>query len=71
MAASILQLDWIGNFVCTAQATPTVQVAEVGIFSPTERYGSLVVRNESAAAFHSDAVESHVVLDPIMPEFQD
>lgn len=70
MAASIKQLVFIGVFVCTVQVTTVVQVAEVGALSPTERYGSLVVRNESAAAFHSDAVESHVVFDPLVPELQ-
>ncbi len=70
LADSVLQLDFIGVFVCTGQATGTVQVAEVGVFSPSERYGSLVVKNESGAAFHSDAVESHVVFDPIVPEIE-
>lgn len=67
---SIKQCERIGTFVCTAQATPTVQVAECGIFSPTERYGCLLVKNESGAAFHSDAVEIHVVFDPIVDESQ-
>ena len=70
LAAAVKQLIHIGDFVCTAQATATVQVAEVGVFVPPERYGSLVVKNESAAAFHSDAVETHVVFDPIVDEFQ-
>jgi len=70
LAASVLQLEYIGTFVCTAQTTPTVQVAECGLFVPTERYGSLVVKNESNAAFHSDAVESHVVFDPVFEEIQ-
>jgi len=70
LAASVKQLDFIGVFVCTVQTTATVQVAEVGMFTPSERYGSLVVKNESAAAFHSDDVESHVVFDPIVPEVQ-
>jgi hypothetical protein len=70
MASSVKQLDLIGSFVCTVQATGTVQVAEVNDYSPTERYGSLVVRNESGAAIHSDDVECHVVFDPIIPEVQ-
>lgn len=70
LAASVLQLIYIGAFVCTAQATATVQIAEVGVFSPPERYGSLIVKNESNAAFHNDDVESHVVFDPIVPEIQ-
>ncbi len=68
--ASVKQLIFIGPFVCTANLTGTVQVADVATFSPPERYGSLVVKNESAAAFHSDDVECHVVFDPIIPEIQ-
>lgn len=70
LAASVKQLMFIGAFVCTAQATGTIQVAEIGLFSPPERYGSLVVKNESNAAFHSDDVESHVVFDPVIVEIQ-
>ena len=70
LAASVKQLDFIGVFVCTAQTTATVQVGEVGYFTPAERYGSLVVKNESGAAFHSDDVECHVVFDPIIQEVQ-
>jgi len=70
LAESVLQLIYIGSFVCTVQVATTVQIGEVGVFSPTERYGSLIVKNESGAAFHSDAVESHVVFDPIVDELQ-
>jgi hypothetical protein len=70
LGASVKQLDFIGVFVCTVQTTTTVQVAEIGSFIPSERYGSLVVKNESGAAFHSDDVECHVVFDPIVPESQ-
>lgn len=67
---SLKQLTFIGAFVCTAQATGTIQVAEVGVFAPLERYGSLVIYNASGAAFHSDSAEHHVVFDPILEEFQ-
>ena len=70
IAASVKQLDYIGDFICTAQATGTVQVAEVGVLVPSERYGSLVVFNNSGAAFHSDAAEINIVLDPIVDEVQ-
>jgi len=70
LAASLKQLDFIGSFVCTAQATATIQVAEVGVFMPTERYGSLVVVNNSGATMHTDSAEHHVVLDPLIPELQ-
>lgn len=69
-AASILQAQFIGSFVCTAQATTTVQVGECGVFSPTERYGSLIVENASGVSTMSDAVESHIVFDPQVDEIQ-
>lgn len=72
LAASVLQLQFIGDFVCTAQATGTVQVqTSIGILFPTHRYGSLVVYNKSGAAFHSDDVESHVVASPLARQIQD
>ena len=70
LAASLKQLQYVGDFVCTAQATGTVQVAGAGIFVPRERYGSLVVVNNSGAAFHSDMVETHIVLDPVYEQIQ-
>lgn len=68
--AAIKQLDFIGSFVCTTQTGGTVQVGEVGVFEPTERYGSIVVRNSSGAAMWTDSVEIHIVLDPLVPEMQ-
>lgn len=70
LADSVQQLELIGVFVCTAQATPTIQIADCGVFSPSEQYGSLVVKDESGAAFHTDDVESHVVFNPIVDEVQ-
>ena len=71
LANSIKQLELIGTFVLTVDATTTVQIADVGTFSPTERYGTLVVYNLSAADnLHSDAVEMSVLLDPIIDEVQ-
>jgi len=70
LADSVKQLDYIGSFVCTVQITTTVQIAEVGIFQPKARYGVLIVKNESAAAVHTDDVECHVVFTPIIDEVQ-
>lgn len=47
------------------------QLGFIGVFSPPDRYGSLVVYNASAAdAFHSDAVEFAVSFNPIVDEIQ-
>lgn len=62
--ASLKQLQFIGDFVHTAQATGTVQIARVGSFRPKHRYGSLVIRNRSGSAYHSDAVEMSVLVSP-------
>ena len=56
---------FIGNFVATNDPTTAVQTAFIGTFVPPERYGILIVKNETGAAFHSDAVECHVVFSPI------
>lgn len=69
--ASIKQLDFIGDFVCTAQATATVQQGRGGILIPRYRYGSLVVYNKSGAAFHSDDEEIHVAFEPYLPTIVD
>jgi hypothetical protein len=69
-AASVKQPVYIGSFTCTAQVTATVQVAEIGILDPDDRYGSLIMLNGSGAAIHSDDVECHVVLSPKIPESQ-
>lgn len=62
--------QFIGAFVCTNDPTTAVQTGYVGKFSPAERYGILIVKNESGAAFHSDAVETHIVFNPIVDEVQ-
>lgn len=70
ISASLKHCQYLGDFVCTGQATATVQVGGAGRFTPRERYGSLIVFNKSGAAFHSDDVESHIVFDPIFDQAQ-
>lgn len=72
LSASLKHLLHIGTFVCTTQATGTVQIdMAAGEFQPPERYGTIVVENKSGAAFHSDMVESSIVLTPIEHQVQD
>lgn len=71
VAESVLQMQLIGFFISTDLPTATgVQVAHVGVFTPAHRYGQLVVVNNAGAAFHSDDVECHVVMTPIIDEVQ-
>ena len=56
--------------IMSADATATLQVAIIGVFTPPHRYGSLIVVNESGAAFHNDDVETHFVMDPLIDEIE-
>lgn len=70
LAELIKVCQLIGVFVCTNDPTAAVQTGYIGIFSPAERYGILIVKNESGAAFFTDVVESHIVFNPIIDEIQ-
>jgi hypothetical protein len=64
---AVKQLYYIGPFVCTeVEDTEGQQIADIGILTPKERYGTLVVKNESGQALHSDDVEMNVVFNPIV-----
>lgn len=65
LTASVKQLVFIGSFVTTTQATATVQKCAVGIFRPSNRYGSLVVHNQSGAAFHSSDTNINITFTPL------
>jgi hypothetical protein len=71
LTATLPQLQFIGSFVCTAQATATVQAATVGRFQPAQRYGNLVVMNNSAASLHSTETNQAITLMPIEGTVED
>jgi hypothetical protein len=56
----------IGVFICSSDATGTVQVSMAfGFFVPKMRYASLIMVNKSGAAMHSDNIEMSVLLNPV------
>jgi len=64
LAEGLALLVYIGSLFCTADVT--VQVAVINHrFVPSERYGSLVVENQSGAVIATDAVETAVAFTPI------
>jgi len=72
LSDSLKQLQYIGSMVATVQATSTVQIdTSVATFTPRLRYGTLVVVNNSADDFHSDATELAVALTPLTTQIQD
>ena len=67
----LAHLTFIGSVAAAVQNDADgVQSAHVGIFSPTDRYGCIVVVNNTDQAFHSDAVEHAVGFFPIITEVQ-
>ena len=70
LADSLLQLEFLGEMILTADATGTVQYQEVGVLENPARYGMPVVMNSGGQALHSDAVEMYVALLPMIDEVQ-
>lgn len=71
LADAIKQLMFIGAMTMTDDGVDSIQVAIVGTFRPLERYGALIVKNECGQIIcDTDDVETHVVLDPQIPESQ-
>jgi len=70
LTESLTQLQYIGQLVLTVQATTTVQIGVVSPnFEPMDRFGILVVVNDSAAdAFFTDAVEISISFQPIVDQ---
>lgn len=66
LAEALFDLDFIGslNLAVMNDSDGVPQLGKVGAFSPTERYGSLVVFNGADVAFHNDTVEFAVSFIP-------
>ncbi len=63
----LFQLQPIGVLIVSADQE--FQIADVGIFSPTHRYGSLVVVNRTGVVIcDTDSNDSAVVLTPIVDD---
>ena len=69
LAEFLKQCLFIGSLVVHDGAS--VQNGLVGVFSPSGRYGQLIVVNNGGDAFEADDVEMHQVMNPIVDEFQD
>lgn len=64
----IRQCQPIGSLVVHDGAV--VQNGHVGVFSPAQRYGQMIVVNNAGDAFEADEVEHHIVMTPIVDEVQ-
>ena len=69
-AEAVLQLDFIGSLVCTADVD--IQHANLGWIRPRQRYGMIVAYNNSSIALAAtDAADTAVVLTPLVTTIQD
>jgi len=69
VAESVKQLQFIGNFITTD--LQGVQIAYVGWFEPHQRYGQLIVVNDTATVIcGTDDIESSVLMSGIISEIQ-
>jgi hypothetical protein len=68
LAEFLKQCQQIGSLIVHDGAS--VQNGLVRRFSPSSRYGQLIVVNNSGDAFEADDVEMHQVMNPIVDEFQ-
>jgi len=64
LAEFLLQCQFIGSLIVHDGAV--VQNGWVGEFSPTSRFGQLIVVNNGGDVFEADDVEMHQVLNPIV-----
>lgn len=66
---SIMQLDRIGDLICTSDIAPAVQQM-VWFYSPPLRYGSPVIYDAADQAFEGDAIEMSFALWPLNSQSQ-
>ena len=71
LAEALLQLKFIGSLVVGVNNDlDGVQIGQVGIFAPVQRYGVLVWHNNTSVTIHSDSIECAVRFTPIIPDIQ-
>ncbi len=68
LAEFVKQCQFIGRLAVHDGAS--VQNGFVSVFSPSSRYGQLIVVNNGGDAFEADDVEMHQVMNPIVDEIQ-
>ena len=69
-AAGETQMTYIGSL---RVKNTVINIGDVGNFSMTERYGSLIVINNTSTAARNTATamdETHIVLNPLVPDIQ-
>ena len=60
----LAQMTYIGSLSCDDNSA--TQKGVIGVYNPMHRYGNLVVINNGAQNFNTDAVETHIVFTPFV-----
>ena len=68
-AGGVRQMQFIGQMSCQAMAN-SIQIANIGVFSPASRFGSLVVKNECGQTLNSSRLNHQVLFEPVIDEVQ-
>jgi hypothetical protein len=68
LAEFVRLCQFVGSL--TVHNDGTVHTGFIGIFTPSNRYGQLIVVNNSGDAFEDNDEENHVVFNPIVDEVQ-
>ncbi len=69
LAESLRQLTYIGSLPIGVQNTADgVVIGPVGVFTAVQRYGVLVVHNNTSVTLHSDSIEMAVRFTPVFPD---
>ncbi len=71
LAEALVQMDVIGSLLCGVNNDADgVQIGSAGVWTPSSRYGVLIVHNNTSITLFADSVEMAVAFNPIIPEIQ-
>jgi len=67
--AGVKRIQFIGQMSCEAVGS-LVHLGYIGTFSPTTRYGSLIIKNECGQTLSSTKTSQGVLFEPVIDEVQ-
>jgi hypothetical protein len=71
LAEALLQMDVIGSLLCGINDDEDgVQIGRAGVWTPSSRYGVLIVHNNTSIVLNDDSIEMAVGFYPIIPQIQ-
>ena len=68
LAQSVPMLQYIGSLILADDVAPQPTIGPVGIFTPQERYGMLVVVNSGGQALEGDDIEMFISMSELVED---